>query len=358
MIDEVFAALRSAGVAHDSTAGLQIVQAARAYPLNPLIPGLVVGLGEAEDPREALCLALSGHLPGDEVWAIRDGAAAEQTTVAGAIEHPTALAVVYSAAVEEGQPTRGLEALKSIVHRLRAPGGCPWDREQTPRSLAKYVIEEAYEVVDAIEGGQPDAIADELGDLLLQVLLQAEIAAESGDFDLADVALKLSSKLIRRHPHVFAGLDVADAREVERNWDAIKESERPGERSVLDGLTRSHPSLMAAQEIQKRFIKAGFDWPHRRGSREKLAEELAELAAAEDADEIEHELGDVLFMLARIGREAGVDAERALRGTLGRVERRFRYVERAVRDGGRDIRSVDLAELEGLWREAKRQEQS
>jgi MazG family protein len=255
---------------------------------------------------------------------------------------------------EPAKRTGSPYGLRRLVQRLRAPGGCPWDREQTPASLVRYVLEEAYEVADAIEAGDPRALREELGDLLLQVYLQAEIAEEKGQFDLNDVIRSISEKLIRRHPHVFAGLAVRDAAEVERNWERLKRAEKEHQPATLEGVPRSMPALAQAQEVQRRLTQAGFDWPDRRGSLAKLDEELGELRASlDDRRTLEGELGDVLFMLAKLATDAGVDAETALRGTIRRVGDRFHRVEElaAARSTTVDALGPD-AQLE-LWKRAK-----
>jgi tetrapyrrole methylase family protein/MazG family protein len=239
------------------------------------------------------------------------------------------------------------------VHRLRAPGGCPWDRKQTHQSLSKYVLEEAYEVVDAIEHHGPAELAEELGDLLLQVFLQSELAEESGQFSLNDVVEHLTSKLIRRHPHVFGDVQVGGASDVEINWDALKKAEKADRVSALDGIPRSLPALMMAAELQKRMRKTGFEWPNRERAEEKLAEELAEVSNAPTPEAAAAELGDVLFVLTELVTWRGGNAEDALRTTNQKVEARFRYVEERLRERGLEIKDLPLDEVEALWRQAK-----
>jgi tetrapyrrole methylase family protein/MazG family protein len=246
-----------------------------------------------------------------------------------------------------------MAGLRQIVHRLRAPGGCPWDREQTAQSLTKYVVEEAYEVVDAIEHHGSAEISEELGDLLLQVFLQAEIAEEAGDFSLNDVVAGLATKLIRRHPHVFADVAVSGSADVEANWEALKKAEKGERRSVLDGVPKSLPALAMAAEIQKRMRKTGFKWPDRAGAEAKLAEELAEVRDAATPTEAAAELGDVLFVLTELATWYGANAENALRHTNAKVDARFRYVEERVRERGVAIQDMPLEELVALWHEAK-----
>jgi MazG family protein len=245
--------------------------------------------------------------------------------------------------------------LTDIVHRLRAPGGCPWDREQTAASLKPYVIEEAYEVVEAIDGGRPAELREELGDLLLQVALQSEIAAEQGAFDVEDVVRGISRKLIGRHPHVFGEVAVDGAREVLVNWEKIKQAEKR-ERGLFDGLPSSLPGLLKAARMGEKAGRVGFDWAGPGPVRDKVAEELAELdeaVAAGDPREIGHELGDLLFAVAQWARHLGQAPEEALREGCRRFRERFERMERALRGQGVALDELDPAGMERAWRAAK-----
>jgi MazG family protein len=255
-------------------------------------------------------------------------------------------------------------SLVAIMRRLLAPGGCPWDREQSFQSLRKYVLEEACEVIDAVDSGDRAAIKDELGDLLLQVVFMGELAREEGAFGPDDVVRVIVEKLVRRHPHVFGEVHVSGSDEVLTNWEKIKQGEY-GDRGVLAGLPRSFPALARAQRMSEKVSKVGFDWPDARGSRDKVAEELRELdeAVAEGSSEhIEHELGDVLFALVNFARHQGIDAEQALRKTADKFARRFGHVEARVKEqhggfprdeDGKPARGLPLETLDGYWNEAK-----
>ncbi len=251
--------------------------------------------------------------------------------------------------------------LVALVHRLRAPGGCPWDREQTAATLRPFLLEEAYEVLEAIDAGDAEALRDELGDLLLQVVLHSEIAAEQDRFTIEDVIAALSAKMIRRHPHVFADAVVPDAATVVRNWSRIKAEERAGkpegaDRSILSGLPAELPALHAAYRTGEKAARVGFDWPSARAALAKVREEVDELdhaLASGDAAHVAHELGDLLFAVASVGRLAEQNAEMALRAALARFGRRFRRIEAALRERGRDIHAATADELERLWDEAK-----
>lgn len=254
--------------------------------------------------------------------------------------------------------------LVELMQRLLAEDGCPWDREQTFQTLRKYVLEEACEVIDAIDGGDLDDLRGELGDLLFQVVFQAELGRATQAFGPDDVIKGICDKLVRRHPHVFADAESGTSDEVLRSWEQIKAEERAarGEARLLAGVPRSLPALARAQTISTKVARVGFDWPDRRGSREKVDEELRELDAAlaeRHAENVEEELGDALFALVNLARHVGVDAERALGRTIDKFTHRFDHVERRVaeRHGGwpvgPDAPKLPLEELDLYWDEAK-----
>ncbi len=256
-----------------------------------------------------------------------------------------------------------LTRLVGLMRRLLAPDGCPWDREQTFETLRKYVLEEACEVIDAIDSGDRGALKEELGDLLLQVVFQAELARTQSSFAIDDVVEGIVDKLVRRHPHVFGNLSAKDADEVLRNWEVIKAAEKKG-RGILGGVPRSMPALTRAQRIGEKVARVGFDWESVEGSRKKVTEELGELdeaIAQGDKDAIESEMGDVLLALVNLSRHVEVDAEGALRRTLDRFTKRFAHVEKRVAAehggwGGGDKPTIGLVTLDGYWEEAKRLE--
>ena len=249
------------------------------------------------------------------------------------------------------------------MQRLLAPDGCPWDREQTMQSLKKYVLEEACEVLDAIDSDQPPAICEELGDLLLEVVFLAELGRGRGWFGPDDVVRGITDKLVRRHPHVFGEVVVEGSDDVVKNWELIKAQEKKG-RPLLDSVPKSMPALVRAQRIGEKVQKVGFDWPDIAGSRAKVSEELGELdraVAGGDPGALEEELGDVLFALVNLARHIGLDAEGALRKTIHKFEHRFAHVETRVRErhGGwpsGNGEKLALEELDRYWEEAKRNE--
>lgn len=249
--------------------------------------------------------------------------------------------------------------LRWVVARLRGPGGCPWDREQTHASLKPYVIEEAYEVLEALDAGDAEKLSDELGDLLLQVVLHAQLAEEAGDFAIEDVLRHITSKLIRRHPHVFGDVHVRDASDVLRNWQQIKREERQGldrPASLLGDIPSHLPALAYALSVQKRAARVGFDWTEMKGVEDKVAEELRELRQAQGQEERLHELGDLLFAVVNLARWLKLDAEEALRQANARFRRRFVKMERLCTERGLELNRLSTAEMDDLWEEVKEME--
>ncbi len=244
-------------------------------------------------------------------------------------------------------------ALVDIVARLRAPDGCPWDKKQTHASLRGNLLEECYEVLEALDEGNSDKLCDELGDLLMQVVLHAQIAAEAGEFELGDVVNSINTKLIHRHPHVFGSKKVKDAEEVALNWEVLKQEERGGT-SILASAPKQMPALGYSQEIQRRVAQVGFDWEDVDGVIEKLTEEISELKRAESQERKAQEFGDLLFTLANIARRLGIDLEAALRQANQRFYRRFTYMEEVCRQRGLNFGELSFDEQNALWEEAKR----
>lgn len=250
---------------------------------------------------------------------------------------------------------RFLELL-TMMARLRGDGGCPWDREQTRESLRPFLVEETYEVLDALETGDAGRIREELGDLLFQVVFHTEIARERGEFTMADLVEALVAKMTRRHPHVFGDRPVGSAAEALAQWEAIKDKENEGSRSALAGVPRALPALHRAQRVQHKASRVGFDWPDAAGALEKVREELGEVAEALDrgsAEALRDELGDLLFSVVNVARLADVDPEGALQSAVDRFGRRFASMEEAARAEGRQLAGLSADELERLWSHAK-----
>jgi tetrapyrrole methylase family protein/MazG family protein len=251
--------------------------------------------------------------------------------------------------------------LVRIMERLRGPGGCPWDREQTHQSIKPYVIEEAYEVAEAIDDNNIDDLRAELGDLLLQVVFHSEMARQEGLFTVEDVIHGINEKLIRRHPHVFSDTEVKDSAEVLRNWARIKTEERKNreDNSVVAGVPRAMPALLRAHRLGEKASHVGFDWDSASAVLEKVREELSELQSAVELGErnaVEAELGDLLFALTSLGRHLNMQSEDALQRASDRFIRRFRYIESRLADRQQDVHATSAADLNSLWEDAKRDE--
>ena len=243
------------------------------------------------------------------------------------------------------------------MQRLRAPGGCPWDREQTFDTIKPYLLEETYEVMDAIDARDWPGLAEELGDLLLQPVFFAQMAAEEGKFNIADSLTAINEKLVRRHPHVFATGDAKTADDVKRRWDEIKAEEKPDKpKGLLDGVSTSVPALVEAQHIASKAAGAGFDWDNVDQVFDKLDEEVTELRTAATAEEVEGEIGDLLFVMVNLARFMKVDPEQALRKTNKKFRRRFKHVENGLSAQGKSLRDATIGEMETLWQNAKANE--
>jgi tetrapyrrole methylase family protein/MazG family protein len=367
----------------DPAGGLAVIPAERliSIPLEPTQPTVIVPLAalRAEMPARPPSPLPGRHGPGgaDPIAVIRRLYPADHpvgrfgepgATTVGDLAPADLAGPLYLGPVAPDAAFASPWGMPWISDRLRAPDGCPWDREQTHESLRNHLLEEAYEVYDALADGATPALAGELGDLWLQVVLHAQLAAEEGIFDLADVQAALASKIVRRHPHVFGDAEARTATEVNRQWERIKQAERAAEasaaegvtsdppaqpKSALHGISRSMPALAASQEMQERAAHLGYDWPSVDGVLAKVDEELAELARAASPAERAEEVGDLLMVLVNLARHHGVDAEAALRGANGKFRLRFGVVERLAAARGVALRDLSFAELDVLWDQAK-----
>lgn len=362
----------------DPLAGIGVVVAERlvATPIEPSQPVLLVPASRLrtspEDvarptplpgrhgPRGTDPLAVLRRLyPADH--AVGRFGLSEETTIGGLTAEDLAMPL-YLAPVAPVADSASPWGMPWISNRLRAPDGCPWDREQTHESLRSHLLEEAYEVYDALEHGATPELAGELGDLLLQVVLHAQLAAEAGVFDMTDVWAAIATKIVRRHPHVFGESEARTAADVNRQWETIKATERAAAadetgaeapKSALDGISRSLPALAASQEMQERAAHIGYDWPSIDGVLDKVHEEVLELVEAPDAAARAEELGDLLFVLVNVGRKTGIEVEGALRAANEKFRRRFRHVELAAAARGVALRDQSFEELDALWDAAK-----
>ena len=255
-----------------------------------------------------------------------------------------------------------LEKIIGIINKLRSPDGCMWDMQQNREDVAKYLIEEAYEVLDAIDTDTPDDLKEELGDLLFQILFLAKISEETGEFDIYDVIKGISEKMIRRHPHVFGNKKVRNVEEIKSNWEDIKrykEGKIPKEGFLLQNIPRSMPSLLTAKKITERASKTGFDWKNTEGVIKKIEEETKELKAAihsKNEKQIKDETGDIFFTLVNLCRFINVDPEDALRATTNKFVKRFSYIEKKLKYEGKDLSEATLTEMDHLWDQSKKNE--
>jgi tetrapyrrole methylase family protein/MazG family protein len=238
---------------------------------------------------------------------------------------------------------------------LRAPDGCPWDKEQTHRTLRANLLSECYEVLEALDKGDPAKLSEELGDLLLQIVLHAQIAKDDGEFEIGDVIKGITGKIVHRHPHIFGKVKVKDADEVMHNWEALKKEEREEGASMLDGVPKDMPALAYAYEISRRAVRVGFEWENLEGVIDKLAEEIKEIKDSHNREEKEKEYGDLLFTLVNIARWEGIDAEAALRNANRKFFKRFARMEELCRERGLDFSALSFKEKDDLWEEAKRE---
>ncbi len=383
MLDELVAEARNRwGI--DLSAGLQVIVAETlaGTPIEAsrpvlIVPAAVLGASALLDIEDLPGRHRAGS--GDPLAILRRlypldhlvGRAGGPSTTIGELGLDDLREPLFVAPIAPELASAGPWAMPYISERLRRPDGCPWDREQTHESLRKHLLEEAYEVYDALEAGATPALAEELGDLLLQVILHAQLAAEAGIFDLADVQAAIARKIVRRHPHVFGDATATTSADVTRQWERIKATERaadhaaqpvgseaPAPKGALDGISRSLPALAASQEMQERAAAIGYDWPDISGVLDKVAEELAELVEAPDAANRREEFGDLLFVVTNVGRKLGIETEAALRAANDKFRGRFQRVERMVRERGVAIRDLDFATLDELWNAAKAEERA
>jgi tetrapyrrole methylase family protein/MazG family protein len=347
------------------SSGLQIVDALdpRLEPSRPALcaqvysrlvaSGLKLALLDLYPPEHEVALVRGSDANGKPVWR---GPLSDLDHL-DRFDHLTSL---YLPPVSPELDFKTFGGFRGIIHRLYAPGGCPWDREQTHSSLRPYLLEETYEALEKLDTGEMSGLAEELGDILLQIGLHCEIASEAGEFDYADVFESITQKLIRRHPHVFGETVAGTAGEVAANWQRIKQEERSGaaeaQRSILAGVPATMPALSFSQSVQARVAQVGFDWPRIEEVLDKLGEEIDELRAADNAADREEEFGDILFVLANAARWLELDAEHALRRANAKFVRRFGRVEVLARERDIDMPTAGLEALNVLWDEVKAEE--
>jgi tetrapyrrole methylase family protein / MazG family protein len=340
-----------------------VVSTAHVPLFSPETPVLIGGINSQDDLANVKKVLLTVypadyfvriiHAPGNDSQTIEEGDLSSIDKVSNLEE----ASVLY---LPPQLPGTSFERLQEIMAHLREPKGCPWDREQTHLSLRKYLLEETYETLDALDAKDPQKMCEEFGDLLLQIVFHAQIANEHGDFAMADIIKGIHDKLVRRHPHVFGDVQVDGARNVLRNWEKIKAEERElngeVEKGLLDGLPAALPALILAHEYQSRAARVGFDWPEIEGVLDKVKEEIEEIKATTNDTELTAEIGDLLFALVNLARWKKIDAEAALRETNIKFKRRFSYIQQAARQMTRPLQELSLDEMEALWQEAKKSE--
>lgn len=353
-----------AAVGSTLSGGLQLLDASQVASANPLMDLLVYQIEDRFVASDVKLELLRRYADDHPVLLVKAASVLGEQTVHQVhlhdldrhqdVDHLTALFVPASA---PEHAIGSFQGLVQIVARLRAPDGCPWDREQTHSSLKPYVVEEAYEVVEAIDRGDSASLSEELGDLLLQVLLHAEIGGEENDFDLTDVVTGIAAKMVRRHPHVFGDVAVSGSRDVLANWETIKRAEKKdGDGGMFSGVPKHMPALQAAQEVQGRAARIGFDWKDVQGVLGKVAEEVEELSKAEDPLRTEEEFGDVLFALVNAARHMGINAEMALRSANRKFIDRFTRMEELALENGTKLARLELEQQDELWNQAKAEE--
>ena len=332
----------------------QTLASAHVPPFPPDMPVLLTGVDSSELALQVKTVLLTTYPREHGVHVVSGGKMKEERMEELNGEDVSGETCWYVPALGEGT---SFESFAEVIAHLRAPDGCPWDREQTHETLRKHLLEESYEAITAIDSGDFADMREEFGDLLLQIVLQSQIANEEGQFNVSQVVHGIHSKIVRRHPHVFGDVKLDGVDGVLANWEKLKEQERgkkKGEKGMLDGVPLSLPALSQAQEYQDRAARVGFDWSEIEGVLDKVREEIEEIKNAETDFELASEIGDLFFALVNVARWKKVDAESALRGTNGKFRKRFAYVEQGAKQQGRNLSDLSLAEMDGLWNEAKK----
>ncbi len=331
------------------------LSSAHVPPYPPDMPVLLIGVESRELAVHLKNVLLTTYPPDHVVHTVDQGKMKEERLEELGEEDYSETACWFIPSLGEGT---SFESFAEIIAHLRAPNGCPWDREQTHESLRKHLLEESYETIAAIDSGDFTSMREEFGDLLLQIVLQAQIANEEGRFNVNQVIHGIHTKIVRRHPHVFGDLKLEGVEGVLANWEKLKEKERGKKKDgkgSLDGVPVALPALSQAQEYQDRAARVGFDWPEIDGVLDKVKEEIEEIKDAETNFELASEIGDLFFALVNVARWKNVDAESALRGTNKRFKQRFGYVEQEAKKDGRNLSDLTLEEMDVLWNEAKKQ---
>jgi len=352
LVASIFETLQIAPPSKLTLLDADTLRSAHVPPFPPDIDALLTGIDSNELAAQVQTVLLAVY-PGEHVLrVVKDGRSSDVKLMD--FEHFSTNTSVFVGSLGEGT---SFESFAEIVAHLRAPDGCPWDREQTHQSLRTHLLEEAYEALSAMDANDPGAMREEFGDLLLQIVLNAQIAYQAGEFTVTQVIKNINEKLIRRHPHVFGEVRVDGVNGVLQNWEKLKEKERGArkeEKGILDGVPAALPALSQAQEYQDRAARVGFDWPSMDGVLDKILEEVNEIKHAETDFELASEVGDLFFVLVNLARWKHVDAESVLRATNMKFRKRFAYVEQGAKKQGRNLSEMTLEEMDELWNEAKK----
>lgn len=351
LIDKVFDSLGILPPSRMVLLEAQTLSSAHVPPFPPDMPALLLDIKSRDLALHLRTVLLTTYPAEHVVHVIKNGNAEEGRL--NDLEFSDS-ACIYIPPLEEGT---SFESFAEIIAHLRAPNGCPWDREQTHETLRKHLLEESFETIAAIDSGDFNSMREEFGDLLLQVVLQAQIATEEGQFNVNQVIQGIYSKIIRRHPHVFGDLKLEGVESVLSNWEKLKEQERGKKndgKGLLDGVPVALPALSQAQEYQDRAARVGFDWPAIEGVLDKVREEVEEIKHAESDFELASEIGDLFFALVNVARWKNVDAESALRGTNKKFKQRFGYLEKEAKKDGRNLSELTLEEMDALWNTSKK----
>src|SRR6266487_1113170 len=356
LVDSIFRVLRLSPPPKLILLEARTLASAHVPPYPPDIPALLTNVDSRELALHLKDILLTTYPKEHVIFVVEDEKKKEERLIEfGDNGFPERFSL-YVPALGEGT---SFESFAEIVAHLRAPNGCPWDREQTHESLRKHLLEESYEAISAIDSGDFVDMREEFGDLLLQVVLQSQIANEEGQFNIHQAIQGIYTKLVRRHPHVFGDLKLEGVQGVLANWEKLKEAERKDkgqkEKGWLDGVPQVLPALSQAQEYQDRAARVGFDWPEIEGVLDKVKEEIEEIKNAETNFELASEIGDLFFALVNVARWKHVDAESALRGTNRKFKKRFAYVEQGAKRLERRLSELSLEEMDGLWNDAKKQ---
>lgn len=330
-------------------------------PTPPDIDTLITGIDSHELALQVKRILLAVYPQEHKVFVVEERKKKEERLEEFGEGDYSASTCLYLPSLGEGT---SFESFAEIVAHLRAPDGCPWDKEQTHQTLRTHLLEEAYETLSAMDANDSESMREEFGDLLLQIVLNSQIASESDDFSISIVIKGIYDKIVRRHPHVFGDVELDGVKGVLQNWEKLKEKEREKlalsnvegkkeDKGILDGVPTSLPALTQAQQYQDRAARVGFDWPEIEGVLDKIREEIEEVKSAENIEEVAAELGDLFFVLVNLARWRKVDAESALRGTNIKFKKRFGYVEQGAKKQGRNLSELSLAEMDAFWDAAK-----